>query len=191
MIQKVLSVLLCFALILVLVGCGKDQVAETEQETTIPVTEAPTEPPFDSDKYKRKIENCASEMNTSAVFLTNLATFENNKWQALDKLGGTVTAEDLASAAWEWLEKEGWSKSTVESQFSKVSKSYKEIISIEIDGTETEEIKSIFDEYFDAYIALYNLVSSPSGTNTEFVDACNDYISTIETCQSKLDILLS
>lgn len=191
MSKKVISVILCFFLILTFAACGQTPIVETELETTVPTTTAPTEPPFDIDEYKRDIKNCCSEMKSSTIFLSGMAEYENNLWKSLVQFSGTVTSEKLFSSTCEWLETEGWSKSVVEAQYSKISKSYKEIITTEIDGAESEEIKAVFNEYFDAYIKLYNLVFSPSGTREEFVNNCNDYISIIETSQSKLDILLS
>lgn len=68
---------------------------------------------------------------------------------------------------------------------------YADIISTDIEGSEAEAIDEVFNEYFDAYLSLYNLSTSPSGKLQDFIDSYEAYTTTIENCQSKLEVLLS
>lgn len=192
MFKKVMTIILCFALLLTLVGCGQTSAEESVPETTAHTTEPPTEPPFDLDAYKTSVKTCVSEVYDSTVLLYNVANYEINFWESLEQFSGTVTAEKITTAAWEWLEEKGdCTQDDIVAQYDDITGLYKEIISTKIEGAEAEEIKATFDEYFDAYIKFYNLVCSPTGTSADFVDSCNACIGIIQDCESKLGILVS
>lgn len=191
MAKRMLSLLLCFVLILSFVGCGQDQADADDPANTPMLSTISTAPAFDLAAYKSDVDGCAKDMYASALLLYNTAGYEVNYWESLDKVGGTVTAEKVATAAWKWLAEEiGETKEDIDAQYNNITELYKGIIATEISGAEAEEIKSIFNDYFDAYIRFYNLVCDPSGALTTFIDTCNSCISTIEDCAGKLDILL-
>ncbi len=191
--RRLLALLLVLSMGLSMAACG---AAEETEETIAPeTTEATTEetvPPFDIDEYKTAVWSCSSKMYENSIILYNLANYENTYWESLEKLSGTVTPEDLINSALEWLEKKGGgTESEITAQYEAIKHEYKEIVSTEISGTEAEEIKKIYDEYFDAYLSFYKLVFSPSGTIGDFVENINNCINTIENCNSKLEILVS
>lgn len=191
MLKKLLSLLLCFVLVLSFAGCGQSPSVEDDSSSTAELSTIATEPAFDLAAYKSAINNCTEEMYDSALLLYNTATYEVNFWESLEKVGGTITAEKVAASAWEWLaENSDSNKEAIDTQYNNIITLYKDIISTEISGAEASEIKNIFSDYVDAYIKFYNIVCSPAGVRSDFIDTCNSCISTIEDCTSKLDILL-
>lgn len=177
--KKIIALLMCMALLLA--GCGGG--AQSEDSTSAP---------FSIDSYKESVSDSVNSVYESAVLFGNIANYENNYWEAAEKLNSFVTPEKLFERAMEWLEeKTGDTAETVKAQYDENTEKYKAIVSTDIEGTEAEEIKETYKEYFDAYIALYNLINSPSVNKSDFVNNYNDCVNTISNCSSKLEILLS
>ena len=192
MLKRFFSLILCVICVLSFAGCSQASPKAETSAATAAATTISTSPPFDLAAYKDAIENCTAEMYDSAVLLLNVAEYEINYWESLEKLGGTVNSEKILSSAWEWLaEKSEYTKEDIDSQYDIVTSLYKDIITTEISGAKAAEMKEIYDDYFDAYITFYNLVCAPSGSSSDFIDACNSCISTIKNCKNKLDILCS
>lgn len=147
---------------------------------------------FDFEGYKAKVLDCVSELNDGCIALANMCQYENNYWKALESVGGHFDTGKAVSSAFEWLEgKSDYSADYIDAQYKSIGAMYKEVIAFNTFGREAEEIGSAFNDYYDAYIGLYNLAMSPSGGRGTFVDTYNNLTSIIKNCQSKLDNLLT
>lgn len=179
----ILTLLLCLS------GCGS---SASNGETSSPETENTTESQFDLDEYKESVSACTEEISDAAVALYNVVKKEAEYLKLYNNISGKSDVEGAVKTAMKWLEeKSDYSEATIEEQYRKITRMYKNIISVKIDGAEAEEIKETFDNLFTAYIGIYNYATDPSGSTSTFVGNCNDCIDTIKTTASKLDVLLS
>lgn len=189
---RLISVLaLALIISLVLCACGDTSPSEPPASTAPPqATE--TDPPFDIDAYKVLISDCAETMSRNSTLLSIVALYEQGYWESLEQLNGTVTAEKLTSAGYDYLaENTDYSKDDISAWHGSIMKAYKEIVSTDIDGAKAESIAEVFNEYIDAYLSLYNLATSPSGKLSEFEELYRSYTGAIDNCKAKLDALLS
>lgn len=181
--KKIISIAL--TVVLLLSGCGSKS---TEPETT-----AETKPPFDLAQYKQDVAACAERISAEGLVVYNVAKKERDYMKTFENISGkTAESDDAKETAFQWLEeKSDYSAETVDAGYKEISQMYKDIIVMDIEGTEAAEIKSEFDEYATAYIDLYNLAMAPSGSAYGFGEECDVCISALKSGQSKLDILLS
>ncbi len=186
--KRVLSVFITLLLFVTLVGCSAKQPEATLAETTEAVTKAP----FDIEKYKEDVSACADRISEESIVIYNVAKKELDYIKISENVGNKVESEKALETAIMWLEeKSDYSLETIAAGYQDISGMYKTIIATEIDGSEAEEIKSVFDEYATAYITMYGLAMAPSGDAGSFADDCDACIDTLQVCQSKLEILLS
>lgn len=177
-------------------GCTKDNDNEkttTPAATTTPTeTTAPTEPQFDIDAYKKLVSDCVDELSNGSIVLLNVVKYEYTYWNSINKLSGTFKPDKVVSAAMNWLEENSnYTEAGIHSQYEDIALMYKEIIAISTDGNEAQNIFESFDELYDAYIGLYNMGTSPSGTIDTFASNYDNYYEIVEACTAKLETLLS
>lgn len=185
--RKSLFIALLLFLTLSLFGCSANQPAP--QETT----EATTQVPFDLDQYKQDVAECTEKIKAEAIVVYNVAKKERDYIDISETISGKTADPDKAKeAAYKWLEeKSDYSAETVDAGYTEIAKMYKNIIAVDVEGSEAEEIRSEFDDYATAYINLYNLALKPSGSAYSFGENCDVCISALRTGQNKLSILLS
>lgn len=187
--KKIIALALSIIMLLSMTACGAEPKETQPTETAATET---TAAPFDIDDYKAVVSTCVESLYSSSVILKNVVTYEQNYWKSLEQLSGNVTSEKLLSAAIEWLsENSEHDLQTIQNSYDSNATMYKEIIGYDIQGVEAEEIWEAFSEYYDAYIALYNLAMTPNGNIDSFTESCNELIDQIVNSQSKMDILLS
>lgn len=117
-----------------------------------------------------------------------MAQYENNYWQAI---GGKINFDKMLSATYDWLEEKGnTKKEELEKKYNDVCSIYKEISLIEVSDKEAEELQSESKELFTSFNALYNLATNPSGDNSTFVKNYNEYIDSIKSHNSLIEIYL-
>lgn len=188
-LKNVVCVLIAISFAIISV-CRKNKQPEESTDCDMTIYES-TSSSFDADEYKTTIKNCVSELSQSVSILDDFINYEYNYWNALNNIGGTITAEKIVSHAEEWInENKGISPETIDEQFDSIAAIYREIVSTEIEGAEAEEIREVFKELYDAYIGMYNAAVSPSGDITSFNDKCNTYAETIKISLGKLEILI-
>lgn len=172
------------------VGCAKD----IENAETSPSTEpsAPTDPQFDIVEYKELVSDCVDELSNGSIVLLNVVNYECTYWNILNNLNSTFNSEKVYSSAMNWLEENSeYTEADIQAQYDDISSKYKKIIAISTEGNEAATIFENFDELYDAYIGLYNMSKSPSGTLGAFASSYDNYFGIVETCTAKLDTLLS
>lgn len=183
--RKIIAIILSLAALLSLAACSQNGPNET---TSAPETELT----FDYTSYKNLVSICTNKMSKNITILSFVALYEQNYWEALEQVSGTVTSDKLISKGFEYLaENTDFNEDTVTSGHNSIMDFYKEIVSTNISGAEATALADVFNEYFDAYLSLYNLATSPSGDLSKFVEDYESYTSTIENCQIKLDALIS
>lgn len=172
------AILLTLCLCLILCGCGA-----APEETTTPETTTN----FDIDAYKQSISSCMELINESAILLHNAVSME---CKYLDLLG-REDAEGAFDTAMKFLEeKSGYNEESLRTQYEEISRMYEEIAIENIVGAEAQEIKESYESLFDAYVGLYDLAMSPTGTPSTISSSHDEYISVIQAETSKLEILL-
>lgn len=187
--KRAFSISLALLLFLTLIGCS----AEQPEQTTTATTEEATKAPFDLEKYKSDVSACVARIDEEAIVVYNVAKKEHDFMETFEKIGGTKADPDHAKeTAYKWLaEKSDYSAETVDAGYAEIAKMYKDIIAVDVEGAEAEEIRSEFNDYATAYINLYNLALSPSGSADSFGANCDVCISALRTGQNILSILLS
>lgn len=169
---RVIAIAVCFGLLMASCSAG-------EPKTTI-------------EEYNAAVASFNDTLMENAVLLSNIAQFENSYWKNLIKLGGRVDYDDIVSKAYDWLEeKSGETEQSVEQSYNEICSQYKAIISMNVEGEGNARVSEKLDEIFEAYNSLYLLVTSPSGSNNNFVESYNDYTDTIVNANSMISTLLS
>lgn len=153
------------------------------------VSDDPTlnsEPMFDLDEYKLLVSVCRTAINDASIYVANTGTYEYNYWKALGKLSDSMT-----DSAFEWLsENSDATRETVDADYELIRQQYKDIILTEIEGKEAEEIDAAFRSMYDAYSSMYSLVTSPSGSLSDFASSLNEYINAITSSDESLSLFL-
>lgn len=168
-----------------LAGCGSEAApAETP-------TPEPTVTAFDLGAYKEIISACRDDIISENETLEFLASWQSSYWKVIETAGGTLDADKMVDSAFEGLQKKMKIKrDAVESAYDRIRQQYKEIVLVEINGKEAEEIDSEFREMYDAYTALYSLVTSPSGSRSSFVTNASKYLDTVSLSSESLNLFL-
>ena len=171
--KRIFAFILVVALFMSLIGCGSK------------------EEPFDLSAYKEKVSACCTSVDEHIINYGNIAQYQNNYWNNMEQFTGTVTEENLLSAAEEWfVEKTSTSFADLDAIYQEHTAAYKEIILMEIEGKEAEEIDAQFRVFFGAYMDLHNMVMSPSCSHSEFIQNYNEYIDAYTSAQSHLALFL-
>lgn len=176
-----------FAILCLTSICGCSTKTEKDEITAPKETTVETTVPFDGEEYKNQVSSCVEKINDSAIALHNMVITE---CKYIDLLG-RPDADGAYDTAIIFIEENSdYTEESVKSQHEEISESYKDIISAQVPG-ELDEIKETFGSLADAYIGLYNLAMSPSGNVATMASNHDEYVETITTCTSKLEILLS
>ena len=201
MIKRLLAFTSCISLLLCLCSCSNqgsstDPTHNTTIATTEPATQSTppaeeTKPPFDLEAYKTLVSLCVENTDSVVDLYVVMAKYEVALWEACNNLNSPVSAEKLLQNAWDTMEKHGISKATAEQVQDVILQVYKKIISTEVYGGEGEALASVFNQYFDAYWGLLNLVNNPVSEYDNFIKSRDNYISIINTSRTKLEALLS
>ena len=193
--MKKLTLLTRFIVLITLLALLFSSCSNSSNNTmpaTSPETTAPSTAQFDITEYKQLVSACADQLSDGAIALSNVVKYEYNYWKSINNLGGTFKPDQAVTAAMAWIEENSdYTEDGIKDQHDSIALMYKEIISIDIEGTEAQIIFEHFDELFDAYIGLYNMGMSPSGSLTSFVADYNTYTNVVKSSKEKLDILLA
>lgn len=188
---------------IMMAGCGAtteesiqdssvSEVQSVEQKTDVSNPEPTIEIGISSDGYKAKILSEAEYIESASVLLSNMGKYENNYWKSLSSVGGSVDFDDVVSSAKEWLKENAEiSESKLEEDYKQIITNHSEIISIEPNDTAVTAISSDYENLYNGYRALYQLVTSPSGSRSDFIDNFNEYSDTIKTSLNSIKILAS
>lgn len=183
--KRIFALILC--LCMVLSGCGGAAPAET---TEAPTTET-TQPPISIEEYSQMVSDSAAKIEKAALGVGNLALYQVKFLTNLSKISGnTNVPDDLLEKSLAWIEKNSdYTKDSMDADFKENSADYKAIMMIKA-PEEAAKIEELYDTYFTAYLNLYNLAMHPSSADALATDG-NEYIKTISTVKSQLDVLLS
>lgn len=173
--RKILAMLCVLSLALSLAACG---AAAEPTETTVP---------FDIVAYKQSVSDSVKLISDSAILLHNAVSME---CKYLDLLGKS-DPEGAFETAMKFLEQNSeYNEESLRAQYEDISGMFKETITEDIDGTEAQEIKEAYEKLFEAYVGLYNLAMSPTGSPSAISSSHDEHIDIIKTETSKLEILL-
>jgi len=193
MLNKCLCIALVGCLCLTFCGCGAASVPETEPPTTQTET---TEPSITVEEYKQLISDACDSLYETAIIINNVLTFEDTYWKTSSNIDGSSPSEEkLVEAGMSLLATKSdneYSQQWLEDAFASDSQRYREIIATDIpEGAEAEKIYDVYEEFFDAYLGLYNLAFAPGGSRSSFESKANEYIGTIKSANTKLEVLVS
>ena len=188
-----LSLAICFSC----VACGS---STTEKEASIT---APTETyvqeelkeevkEFDLEKYKKSAQDLRTSMYTAALMLNNMTNYELAHLQVAEKLNSKVDSQELLQKAFDHIEEQEWdTRENIESTDATIRKAYKEFILIESnENKEALEIETEIRNFYDAYVALYSLATSPNGSASSFESTVNKTNNFIVSSNDALDLWL-
>ena len=170
--KRFICMILALVLALGLMACGAEEA-------------------FDLSAYKDAVSSCCAAVDENIINYGNIAQYQNNYWNNMEKFTGTVTEEKLLAASEEWFtENTSTSFADLDALYQEHTATYKEIILTEIEGQEAEEIDALFRSLFGAYTDLHNMVMSPSCSHSEFIQNYNEYIDAYTSAQSRLELFL-
>lgn len=185
--MKKILLTISLSTVILLCGCSTNNEA-IFKDTETTQTDNITQEPFDMESYKNSIKHFNDSAMDTSVLLSNMAQYENNYWQAI---GGKINFDKMLSATYDWLEEKGnTKKEELEKKYNDVCSIYKEISLIEVSDKEAEELQSESKALFTSFNALYNLATNPSGDNSTFVKNYNEYIDSIKSHNSLIEIYL-
>lgn len=180
--KKLISCLSAIMLIFSLCSCSgsTNSTAPTSQETNPLV--------FDISEYKADVSAYRDLTYQSSIILANVGNYENNYWKTLGRL-----SDDMSDRAFEWLaENSEETQETVSASYEAIQSAYGDLTSADIDEeAEAAEIAAGVDALHVGYSALYELVTKPSGSREDFVQALSDLINDVEAANDTLSNLLS
>lgn len=183
--------IVCFLLAIIsaslLVGCSGNN-AQQDNQTNPPTTNVAqeAEQEFDLESFKNAVSQCQADINDASILIANMGTYEYNFWKALGSLSDSMT-----ESAYEWLaENSDATKESVETAYESIRQQYRDITLTEYRGKEAEEIYSAFDSVYQAYNDMYNLVTNPTGSLTDFATDLNNYIEAIQRNSNDLSLFL-
>lgn len=180
MLKKIAATFLCLAVLLSLNACG----SETPKEDACSS--------FSIEEYKIIVNENRERIYNACVYLSNLGEYEHNYWKSYNALGPESGMPDTSiDAAFEWLaENSDGTKESVEAAFRDIRQQHKEIVLNVIVGPEAREIYKAYTAMYDAYIALYNLVTEPSNSIDDFVETYNACVNSIKESNQSLSLFL-
>lgn len=183
--KNYIVLLLALILVLGLAACGES----TQDETT---TASTTEPQITIEDYKSMAWDNLVKIYDSAVVLNQAASYMESYWRAAEKIGGSTDSATLLEHTMTYIEEQKiGTLEEINTDFKNSADLYKVVCFTEIDSAEADAIKEAFEDFYNAYIGLYNMVTSPSGTRESFLESGNEYAEEITNSVSKLEILLN
>lgn len=189
--RKIICILLL--IFIVLSGCSTPEPPEptaAPEPTQVPTPE-PTQS-FNIDEYKVLVSELKDSVTDALVLVSNMGQYEFNYWETLENIGGTIDYDAMVLDVSDWMkENVDIDTGTLPSTYADISKKYKGFIKIDVTGAEAEEIQKNAIELYKAFDGLYLLVTSPSGSLSDFAEKYNDYMDIIQTSDSLLSTLLS
>ena len=131
-------------------------------------------------------------MYTAALMLNNMTNYELAHLQVAEKLNSKVDSEELLQKAFDHIEEQEWdTRENIESTDATIRKAYKEFILIESnENKEALEIETEIRNFYDAYVALYSLATSPNGSASSFESTVNKTNNFIVSSNDALDLWL-
>lgn len=149
---------------------------------------------FDLDDYKADVLASQKNILEATSDLTHVAEYEQSYWQSYIKSSRTSGAPNASD-----VKDEGFKKSeniyhitydTVSVAQDSIAQQHKDIILIETDGSEAEQIAALYEELYDNYNDLYELVTSPSGSYNSFCSDVVDYVNAISSTSNELLVFI-
>lgn len=196
--KKVLIAIVCVVLAVSMAGCAPSQQSAGESTTGSVGAEASEgdivqgTPEISIEDYKSLISDSQTNIEKAVVVLSNMGKYEYNFIDAREGLSKMpFDPETVVESAKEWLEENDVDFSEIEAIQKTIDDEYKEIIAIDISGSEAEKIKELYDELYDGYRELSRVVVSPPTNADEFADVFNGSIDTIQGCNEKISLLVS
>ena len=198
------------ALALLMAGCA---ATTAEQTNSTPTTEAaytstpaPTHTPtpaqtptptpeptpaFNLEAYKAKVALSSQEIYDTATVLYTIAVYENTWWETMNNFGGNAKSEDIVSHAMEnVLPKVDLTEDDLDRWHKEIQQQYKEISLVETEGKEAEKIAGYYEEIYEGYKRLHDIVFSPSGKQSSFESTFKGYAGQIVRAYDNLDLFL-
>lgn len=184
--KRIICILTGISLAL-LMGCSGSNPQQDNQTNPPTTTVAPeTEPEFNLAAFKSAVAQCQTDINDASIYIANMGAYEYNFWKTLGSLSDSMTER-----AYEWLaENSDATKESVEAAYESIRQQYKDITLTEYNGKEAEAIYTAFESMYQSYIGMYNLVTSPSGSITDFATGLSNYIEAIQESDSELSLFL-
>ncbi|MFQ8760594.1 MAG: hypothetical protein ACLSAF_15370 [Intestinimonas sp.] len=183
--KMILSVLT--ASLLLLSACGGQPSASSPS----PSPSEPQAPAFDLEEYKTAVSEFNTSVMDEAVLLSNIGKYEHNYWKALGSVNGTMDYDKMVEKAMEWLSGEvEEDASSIEAAYGDICAAYAVLAASDSDEGIADELSENVDDLFNAYNALYLLVTEPSGGIDDFADDFNEYSGAITECNSTITALL-
>jgi len=144
------------------------------------------------DEYKELVSKFNNDIMAQSLLLSNMGKWEYNYWKAYNSLDAkSPDFDSMTSHAYELLVKNAEvGEEEIANNYKSISEQYKQIVVIDISGSEAGEIKESFKNLYDAYSSLYKMTTSPSGSLSSFSDNYNTYTDDIVKNNEMISLLI-
>lgn len=135
----------------------------------------------DPAEYHKAADAFCEDVSAAAEILNIMAQYQLNYLDAIKKVSGNAKAEDLLEGGYKQLEKHAsLSPDDIKKDYDDICNKYRDLLAFEPEGQVEKEIEEKIKELFEAFNALYNLVTTPPTSYNSyakpFVDAGNTII---------------
>ena len=191
--KKLIAVLLSVALCVSLSACGKEPdqsgtaTGPAVESTTVP-TEAAQQ--IDAEVFKGGIRSSAKSMSFFSEIYIVVLEYQSSYWETTERMLLDKSPEDIAKKGIEALEDAGISFDDIKEVHETYSETYKAVVLTDVYSNELREIKNAYIAYFDAYLDMYNLMTSPTGDCASFASSVSECVKTYKNALAKIDIFL-
>ena len=199
--KKTISMLTFTAMLLSVTACGSDdKTASTAEVKTEIITEAPTkppttEPPFDTEGFKKRIAEFDETICDACTLLANIIKYEANDIEISHNFGDTPDSSKMYENAVDWLIEKAtpemeMTETKIEDDYSAICKEYQDIKAADNGTQELSAIREAYEELFDGYTIMYMTATSPSTSSSVFASQSRDGMDKTESADNRLKAYL-
>ena len=200
--KKATALLILCSVLASLTACGTDDKSTSQAgiKTDI-VTEAPTEPPtteppFDTEAFKKRISDFDETICNASILLMNAIKYQANYLKALTNFGSSASSEEMYQNAVEFLlekadEDMNMSETKLEDDYKVICKEYADITAEDPNTQDLSAIREAYEKLYDGYTAMYMVVTSPPTSTSSYSCESGDALDNFNDADTKLKAYLN